>query len=91
MSPLNDDIRKKYGIKDTVQGVAVAAVDPGSPASDKSVSPGDVLVEVNQQKVASPQDIADQVKSAKDAGRHSVLLLVANPKGDVRFVAIGVD
>jgi serine protease Do len=91
LSPLSDDIRKKYGISDTVQGVAVEAVDPGSPASDKSVSPGDVVVEINQQKVSSPQDVADQVKSARGAGRHSVLLLVANPKGDVRFVAIALN
>ncbi|MCW6510465.1 DegQ family serine endoprotease [Lichenifustis flavocetrariae] len=91
LSLLTDDVRKKFAIKDSVQGVAVASVDAGSPAGGKAINAGDVVVEVNQQKVTTPKDIADRVQSLKEAGRHSVLLLVANPQGEVRFVAIGLD
>ena len=31
LSPLSDEVRKKFGVKDSVQGVAVTGVDPGSP------------------------------------------------------------
>ena len=91
LSSLSDDVRKKFGIKDTVQGVAVTGVDPGSPAGDKAIVAGDTVVEANQQKLSTPQDLVDRLKDMKAAGRHSVLLLVANPTGDVRFVAVSLD
>ena len=90
-APLSDEIRKKFSIKDSVQGVTVTSVDAGSPAGGKGVTAGDTVVEANQQKVSSPQDLTDRIKDLKAAGRHSVLLLLANPQGEVRFVAIGLD
>ena len=91
LSQLTDDLRKQYGIKDTVKGVAVTGIDAGSPASDKAIKAGDVVVEVNQEAVSAPADIALKVKALKDAGKHSALLLVANAQGEVRFVALGLD
>ena len=91
LSQLTDEIRKKFGVKDTVKGVAVTGVDQGSAAGDKGLKAGDVVVEVNQEAVATPADIALKVKALKDAGKRSALLLVSNGQGEVRFVAIGLD
>ena len=90
LSQLSDELRKKFGIKDTVKGVAVTGVS-GSPASDKAIKAGDVVVEVNQDAVSTPADIAAKIQSLKDAGKHSALLLVANAQGEVRFVALPID
>ena len=90
LSQLSDELRKKFGIKDTVKGVAVTGIN-GSPASDKAMKAGDVVVEVNQDAVSTPADIAAKVQSLKDAGKHSALLLVANAQGEVRFVALPID
>ena len=90
-APITDDFRKKYSLKDGVAGVAVTAVAPGSAANDKAISPGDVVVEVNQQKVVDPGDVAARIQALKDSGKHSALLLIANAQGEVRFVALSID
>jgi serine protease Do len=91
LSQLTDEIRKKFGVKDTVKGVAVTDVDQGSPAGDKAIKAGDVIVEINQEPISAPGDVASKVKALKDAGKHSALLLVSNGQGDVRFVALSLD
>lgn len=88
--PLDDAFRKQYGVKDSVKGVAVTAVDAGSPAADR-LKPGDVVVEVNQVGVADPADVAGKIKAQKDAGKRTALLLVSNPQGDTRYVALAVN
>ena len=90
LAPLDDAFRKQYGVKDGVKGVAVATVDPGSPAADK-LKPGDVVVEVNQVSVGDPGEVAAKMKAVKDGGKRTALLLVSNPGGDVRYVAVGLD
>ena len=51
---------------------------------------GDVIVEVTQQEVKSPTDVTDRVDEVKKSGRKSVLLLISDSKGDLRFVAVPV-
>ena len=91
LSMLSDDLRKKFAIKDTVKGVAVTAVDPNSPANDKAIKPGDVVVEINQIAVTDPADVALKIKAIKDSGKKSALLLVSNGQGEVRYVALALD
>ncbi len=88
--PLDDAFRKQYGIKDSVKGVAVTAVDATSPAGGK-LKPGDVVVEVNQIGVGDPADVASKLQAVKDGGKPTALLLVSNPQGDVRYVAVGLN
>ena len=88
---LDPDVRKKFGIKESVKGVVVTAVDANSPASEKRIQAGDTIVEINQEAVSKPADIAARTKVLKDQGRKSALCLVANAAGDVRFVALNLD
>jgi len=69
----------------------VTAVDANSPASEKRIQAGDTIVEINQEAVSKPADIAARTKVLKDQGRKSALFLVANAAGDVRFVALNLD
>ena len=61
---------------------------PDSPAAQKNVKPGDVIVEVTQEKVTQPQDVKDRLLAVKRSGRRSVLLLLSDAKGELRFVAV---
>ncbi|MCP8937207.1 Do family serine endopeptidase [Alsobacter sp. SYSU M60028] len=91
LSPMSDELRKRYSIKEGVRGVLVTRVDPNSPAADKRITPGDVVVEVQQEPVSTPDAIVKRLETLKKDGKKSALLLVANAQGDVRFVAIGIE
>lgn len=91
LSGLTDELRRRYSIKDTVKGVVVTRVDPNSPAADKRIQAGDVLVEVGQEPVNSPDDVTKRLDALKKEGRKSALLLVSNAQGEVRFIALALD
>ena len=91
LANMTDDLRKKYKIKDTVKGVVIVSVDSGSPASEKRLSPGDVVVEVAQEEVKTAVDLQKRIDQLKKDGRKAALLLVSNADGERRFVAISLQ
>ncbi|MCC6776047.1 MAG: DegQ family serine endoprotease [Hyphomicrobiales bacterium] len=91
LSSLSDDLRKRYKIKDNVKGIVIVGVDAGSSAADKRLSAGDVIVEIAQEAVASPDDFQAKIDKLKKEGRRSALLLVAGADGELRFVALSLQ
>ena len=53
----------------------------------EGLKPGDVIMEINQNAVTTPESVNTFVENARRSGRSSVLLLI-NRAGDVRFVAL---
>jgi serine protease Do len=91
-SGLTGEARKNFKIKDSIQGVVVTSVDPGSPAAERGLRPGDVIEEVNHQAVETPRDVAKAIDAAKkDSSKKPALLLVSNGEGIARFVALPVN
>ncbi|KAB2851839.1 MAG: Do family serine endopeptidase [Hyphomicrobiaceae bacterium] len=88
LAPLTDELRTKHGLAKTVAGVIVLQVDPASPAAEKGVKVGDVIVEIAQQPVSSVEDVTKGVDRVRKAGGKAVLLRLEGSKGDVRFVAV---
>ena len=62
-----------------------------SPAADKRLNAGDVIVEVSQEQVGNTEDLQKRVDQLKKEGRKSALLLVANAAGELRFVALALQ
>src|ERR1700716_741887 len=91
LASMSDDLRKKYKIKDTVKGVVITGVDASSPAADKRLSPGDVIVEIAQEAIASADDFQAKIDKLKKDGRKSALLLVGGADGELRFVALSLQ
>jgi len=91
LATMSDDLRKKYKIKEGVKGVVIVEVDANSPAAEKRLSAGDVIVKVTDEEVASATDVQKRIDQLKKDGKKTALLLVANADGDVRFVAIGLQ
>ncbi|HVQ71949.1 MAG TPA: PDZ domain-containing protein, partial [Bradyrhizobium sp.] len=91
LAALSKDLRTKYKIKDSVKGVIVTGVDGNSDAAEKRLSAGDVIVEVAQEAVTNAADIKKRVDQLKKDGKKSVLLLVSNGEGELRFVALSVQ
>ncbi|HKU06382.1 MAG TPA: Do family serine endopeptidase [Bradyrhizobium sp.] len=90
LATLSKDLRTKYKIKDSVKGVIITGVDANSSASEKNLSAGDVIVEVAQEAVSNAADVKKRVDQVKKDGKKSVLLMVVNGEGEVRFVALGI-
>ncbi len=90
MTPLTDEIRKQLKLTPDTVGVAVVSVDEASDAFEKGLRTGDLIIEVGQVAVDSPEAVAEAVKAAKDAGRKSALFLVRRD-GNPRFVALSLD
>jgi len=91
LAPLSKDLRSRYKIKDSVKGVVITGVDGTSDAAEKRLSAGDVIVEVAQEAVANAADIKKRVEQLKKDGKKSVLLLVSNSDGELRFVALSLQ
>jgi serine protease Do len=91
LAPLNDELRTKHNLGKDIKGVIVLEVDPASPAAERGVKVGDVIVEVAQDAVTSLDDITKSVDKVKKAGRKAVLLRLEDGKGDLRFVAVPVQ
>ncbi|MEZ5788774.1 MAG: Do family serine endopeptidase [Xanthobacteraceae bacterium] len=91
LTNMTGDLRRRFKIKDSVNGVVITEVDPNSAAGEKRLNAGDVIMEVSQEPVASPDDVQKRIDQLKKDGRKSALLLVANSDGDRRFVALSLD
>ena len=91
LAPLSDELRTKFNIDKKVKGVIVTEVDAQSPAAQKGIKVGDVIVEAAQDAVAVPEDVAKSIDKVKKAGRKAVLLRVEDAKGDMRFVAVPLE
>jgi serine protease Do len=91
LATLSKDLRTRYKIKDSVKGVIITSVDGTSDAAEKRLSAGEVIVEVAQEAVSNAADVKKRVDQLKRDGKKSVLLLVANADGELRFVALSVQ
>lgn len=89
--PLTDELRRKHGIDKKIKGLLVTETDPDSPAAQKGIKTGDVIVEAAQEQVANADDLAKSVEKVRRSGRKAVLLRVEDGKGDMRFVAVPIE
>ena len=90
LATLSDELRRTYKIGDKVKGVIVTDVEPDSKAAEKNIKTGDVIVEVAQDAVSTPEDVARSIDKVKKSGRRAVLLRIEDAKGDLRFVAVPI-
>ena len=85
ISDLTPEVRQQLNLPSDVQGVAIAQVQPASPAEDAGLSGGDVILEVNRQPVKSAQQFKDDVQQSP-AGKDMLLLVWANGGSSYRVV-----
>ncbi|MDM9629634.1 DegQ family serine endoprotease [Rhizobium sp. S152] len=91
LSALSAETRKTFGIAESVDGVLVAEVAPGSLAAEKGLKAGDVIVEVAQEFMRTPEAVATKVQALKQDGRRNAQMMIAAANGDLRFVAVPLE
>jgi len=87
LGALNDQLRTKYKLPEEAKGVLILKVNPEGPAAEKGIRAGELIVEVGQKEVSSPDQIQKAVKKASKEGQKSLLLLIDGEAG-LRFVAV---
>jgi serine protease Do len=90
LSGITAELRRQYRLGDEVRGVVVTRVEGGSPAAERGIAAGNVIVEVAQEAVSTPADVQRRLDTLREQGRRSALLLVANAQGELRFVAVTI-
>jgi len=89
LSAITDELRKKFQIPADAEGVVVVEVAQQGPAAEKDMRAGDVIAEVDQKAVTSPEDVGQRVKAAQDNGYRVVTLLV-NRGGEFQWIALKI-
>jgi serine protease Do len=71
--PITPEVARQLNLR-TSEGVIVARVDEGSPAAEAGIQRGDVIREINRQRVRNPADYERITRDAKEGDRLTVLL-----------------
>ncbi|HLW51599.1 MAG TPA: Do family serine endopeptidase [Candidatus Angelobacter sp.] len=78
-------VRQQLELPGNVQGVAVANVQPGSPADNAGISQGDVIEQVNRHDVKTPADVQRELNNVP-AGQDALVLVWS--RGGSAFVVM---
>ena len=89
LASLTPELRERFQLDDKAAGVVITDVAEAGSAADKGLRPGDVIVEVDQEEVTDPSEVADRVEKARDEGYRVVTLLVLR-QGDFQWVAVPI-
>ena len=82
-------LREQFQLEEDAEGVLITQVDPEGNGAEKGLTPGDLIVEVDQEAVSSPIDVAERIEKAQEGGRRVVTLLVSR-QGEHRWVAVRI-
>jgi len=91
LAELTDEGRQEFGIAEDVEGVVITNVAQDSAAAEKRIEPGDVIVEIAQETVMTPQEVEERIAALRQDGRRNALLMLAGRTGELRFVTVRMD
>jgi serine protease Do len=89
VSSITQELRERFNLSAETKGVVVVDVAPTSPAAERGIRAGDVVVEVQQEAVATPAELQERIDRARQAGRRNVLMLIEGQQG-LRWVPVPV-
>jgi serine protease Do len=87
VSSITQELRERFSLSAEAKGVVVVEVAPNSPAAERGIRAGDVVVEVQQEAVATPAELQERIDRARQAGRRNVLMLIEGQQG-LRWVPL---
>src|SRR5215470_10900694 len=71
------------------RGVMVVEVEPGGLAAGRGIDPGDLILDVADEAIGSPEDVFRLVNTAKSAGKRSVLMRIKSGE-TAKFIALPI-
>ncbi|HEX4174012.1 MAG TPA: trypsin-like peptidase domain-containing protein [Acetobacteraceae bacterium] len=90
LASITDQTRKQYGLDPALTGALVSAVEQDCEARELGIVPGDVIVNVQGQPVASPDDVQHAIQRAHQQ-RRSYLAMLIQGKDGLRWVSLSIS
>jgi serine protease Do len=91
LARIDDAARRAFAIDAGPDGVVVAQIDTDGAAAEAGLSPGDVVVQVQQEKVAAPEDVDRLIDLARQRQRRYVAVLVQRNSEGLRWMAMSIE
>ncbi|HTW26947.1 MAG TPA: trypsin-like peptidase domain-containing protein [Acetobacteraceae bacterium] len=76
LAPLTQESRAKYGLQLGQNGVLITGVAAGTDAAQRGLTPGDVILQVKNSKVNSPNEFQTRIDEARRGHDPLVMLLL---------------
>ncbi len=90
LSTITPAIAGELDLDSDLEGVVITNVDGTSAAAENGLREGDVITEIFQEKVLTPDAVEAKIKDARSRGLRSILLTVRSGD-DQRFVGLRID
>ncbi|MFC4168692.1 DegQ family serine endoprotease [Teichococcus aestuarii] len=87
VAPVSPETRERFSLREDARGVVITEVSPGSSAAERGLTAGDMILEVQQNRVSTPQEVQEQIARLRKQNRPSALMLIENGQGQ-RFVPL---
>jgi serine protease Do len=88
--PLTDALRRDWGMAAGQTGVLISSVTTFSVADNHNLKPGEVIMNVMEAPVTTPEDALARIKALHDKGAKYVAFLVGNDNG-TRWVSLPIS
>jgi serine protease Do len=88
LAPADLKLSAKYKLGGA-DGVVVAGVDPDSPAAEQDIRAGDVILEVQNEAVRTPDEVSRRVDASASSGHKAVLFRISR-EGQSNYVALRI-
>jgi serine protease Do len=90
LTKLTPDLRKQFSLPETDKGIVITDVPQNGPAAAQALRPGDLVIAVGQDPVATPEELQQKLAAIKKGGHKNVLVRVER-EGNSRFVALPLE
>jgi len=84
---ITEELRQRFNLRPDQRGVVIVEVAPNSPAAERDLRPGDVIVEVQQERVNTPAEVQERLAKLRQQNR-GVALFAVEGAGGQRFVPL---
>jgi serine protease Do len=91
LARIDDATRHAFGIDAGVTGVVVTQIAADGAAAEAGLKAGDVVVQVQQEPVAAPEDIDRLIALARQHARRYAVVLVQRSAEGLRWVAMSLE
>lgn len=90
LSQITEELQERFLLESDAAGVVVIDVVPMSSAAERGLRPGDVIAEMDQEPVSTPEEVRDHVAQARDEGYRVITLLIRR-NGEYQWVALRIE